>query len=173
MQSPCGHSSDPHYGMQQRTSLVSCLYLFRHGSLKTIVLDMDNTLLVAGDDHHTVSLTFQPYLGEFLAMLLGPRASREDTYRPSKALETGRPGQGLWSMIQEVNRCCCVVMWPGVFGRWCAWHCGPLLRGAPRADNDGDHKGCKPFVDPLQTHIMACGSPLHLCLAYVCPGREG
>ena len=70
---------DPHYAMQQRTSLVSCLYLFQQGSLKTIVLNMDNTLSVAGDDQDTVSLTFQPYLGEFLAMLLGPRASREDT----------------------------------------------------------------------------------------------
>ena len=65
--------------MQQRTSLVSCLCLFRQGSLKTIVLDMDNTLLVAGDGHDTVSLTFEPYLGDFLAMLLGPQASREDT----------------------------------------------------------------------------------------------
>ena len=62
---------------------------------KTIVLDMDNTLLVAWNDHDTVSLTFQPYLGEFLAMLLGPGASREDTYRPSKALETGRAKKGL------------------------------------------------------------------------------
>ena len=43
---------------------------------------------------------------------LGPRASREDTYRPSKALETGRAQKGLWSMIQEVNRYCCVVLWP-------------------------------------------------------------
>ena len=80
------------------------------GRLKTIVLDMDNTLLVAGDDHDTVSLTFQPYLGEFLAMLLGPQASREDTYRPSKPLETGRSGQALWSMIQEVKRYSCVVL---------------------------------------------------------------
>ena len=83
---------------------MSCLCLFWKGSLKTIVVHMDNTLLVAGDDHDTVSLTFQPYLGEFLAMLLGPRASREDTFRPSKPPETGRAGQGLWSMIQEVKR---------------------------------------------------------------------
>ena len=85
--------------MQQRTSLVSRLCLFRQGSLKTIVLDMDNTLLVAGDDHDTVSLTFQPYLGEFLAMLLRPRAFLDDTYCHSKVLETGRSGQGLWSVI--------------------------------------------------------------------------
>ena len=72
IQSPCGHSSDPHYGMQQRTSLVSCLCLFQEGNLKTLVLGRDSTLLVAGDDHDTMALRFQPNLGAFLEMLLGP-----------------------------------------------------------------------------------------------------
>ena len=320
---PCADNNGDHKGckalvdtlqthiMACNNALPLCLAYVCCGreASKTIVLGMDNTLLVAGDDHDTVSLTFQPYLGEFLAMLLGPRASREDTYRPSKALETGRSGPALWSMIQEVNRYCSVVMWPGaravvgrscavhevqittvttrdgkplgvgrvispllcvpdilccgimtvahvqqhhqrkaldqgkqvnpqpttrlakkkaqkavnkeaspkdpeprasredtyrpskaletgraekglwsmipevnwyccvvlwpyVFGQWCAWCCGRFLCGAPCADNDGDHKGCKALVDPLQTHIMACSNALPLCLAYVCSGRE-
>ena len=102
----------------------------------------------------------------------GPRASPRDRYRPSKALETGRAEKGLWSMIPEVNRYCCVVMWPCVFGHWCTWCCGLILCGAPFADNDGGHKGCKALVDTLQTHIMACSNALPLCLAYVGSGRE-
>ena len=104
---------------------------------------------------------------------LGLGASRQDTYRPSKALETGRAEKGLWSMIPEVNRYCCVVLWPCVFGHWWMWCCGPFLCRASCADNDGDHKGCKAFVDTLQTHIMACNNVVPLCLAYVCSGREG
>ena len=39
-------------------------------ALKTIFPDINKTLLVVGHDHETVCVTFQPYLSEFLTMLL-------------------------------------------------------------------------------------------------------
>ena len=59
--------------MHLTKSLQCSLGMEDNSALKTIVLDMESTLLhaVVRDDRKTVSLTFRPYLGEFLAMVLG------------------------------------------------------------------------------------------------------